>query len=65
MSSRIPLMAGNWKMNTTIPEAAALVDGMLNELPFIQGVEKSIRKDTLPQLLTFKGSFVWLAGQEV
>jgi triosephosphate isomerase (TIM) len=37
---RTPLVAGNWKMNTTIPEAVALVDGMLNELPFIQGVEK-------------------------
>jgi triosephosphate isomerase len=37
---RVPVVAGNWKMNTTIPEAAALVDGMLNELPFVDGVEK-------------------------
>ncbi len=37
---RIPVVAGNWKMNTTIPEAVALVDAMLDELPFIQGVEK-------------------------
>jgi triosephosphate isomerase len=37
---RMPLVAGNWKMNTTVPEALALVDGMLNELPFIQCVEK-------------------------
>jgi len=37
---RTPVVAGNWKMNTTVPEALALVDGMLNELPFIQGVEK-------------------------
>ncbi len=37
---RMPLVAGNWKMNTTIPEAAALVDAMLNELPFIHRVEK-------------------------
>ncbi|MBM2810881.1 MAG: tpiA [Chloroflexi bacterium] len=29
-------------MNTTIPEAVALVDGMMDELPFIQGVEKVI-----------------------
>ena len=37
---RIPLVAGNWKMNTTIPEAVALVDAMLDELPFIERVEK-------------------------
>jgi triosephosphate isomerase len=39
-AKRVPIVAGNWKMNTTIPEAAALVDAMLNELPFIAGVEK-------------------------
>ncbi len=37
---RMPLVAGNWKMNTTVPEALGLVDGMLNELPFIEHVEK-------------------------
>ncbi len=37
---RMPVVAGNWKMNTTVPEALALVDGMLNELPFIDRVEK-------------------------
>jgi len=37
---RIPLVAGNWKMNTTIPEAVALVDAMLSELPFVERVEK-------------------------
>ena len=36
---RVPLVAGNWKMNTTVPEAAALVDAMLNDLPFVRGVE--------------------------
>jgi len=39
---RMPLVAGNWKMNTTIAEAVALVDGMMNELPFIDRVEKVI-----------------------
>jgi triosephosphate isomerase (TIM) len=39
-SRRTPIVAGNWKMNTTIPEAAALVDAMLNDLPFIDRVEK-------------------------
>ena len=37
---RLPVVAGNWKMNTTIAEAAALVDAMLSELPFISMVEK-------------------------
>jgi triosephosphate isomerase len=39
---RTPLVAGNWKMNTTIPEAVALVDAMLDQLPFIAGVEKVV-----------------------
>ncbi len=38
--TRVPVVAGNWKMNTTVPEAAALVDAMLSDLPFIRGVEK-------------------------
>lgn len=29
---RIPLMAGNWKMNMTTKEAAALLDGLLEQL---------------------------------
>ena len=29
MSSRKPIVAGNWKMNTTIPEGLALLDDML------------------------------------
>lgn len=37
---RTPIVAGNWKMHTTVPEALALVDAMLHELPFIGGVEK-------------------------
>jgi len=37
---RTPVVAGNWKMNTAVPEALALVDAMLDELPFINGVEK-------------------------
>ena len=39
-AKRTPMVAGNWKMNTTVPEALALVDAMLDELPFIAGVEK-------------------------
>jgi triosephosphate isomerase len=37
---RVPIIAGNWKMNTNIPEALALVDEMLSPLDGIKGVEK-------------------------
>ncbi|MFN8534430.1 MAG: triose-phosphate isomerase [Dehalococcoidia bacterium] len=36
---RIPLIAGNWKMNTTVAEAITLVDAMLNDLEAVEGVE--------------------------
>lgn len=37
---REPLIAGNWKMNTTVTEAAKLVRGMLAGLDEIESVEK-------------------------
>jgi triosephosphate isomerase len=37
---RIPLIAGNWKMNTTVNEAVALVKEMRQGLDEIKGVEK-------------------------
>jgi len=37
---RKPLIAGNWKMNTNLSEAAGLVQAMLPELDRIGGVEK-------------------------
>jgi triosephosphate isomerase len=37
---RIPMIAGNWKMNTTIPEATALVKDMKDGLEKVEGVEK-------------------------
>jgi triosephosphate isomerase len=39
---RTPLIAGNWKMNTTLDEAIALVKEMLPGLEQIKGVEKVI-----------------------
>jgi len=36
---RIPLIAGNWKMNTTVAEAQALVTQMSGALTRIEGVE--------------------------
>jgi triosephosphate isomerase len=40
MIMRKPLIAGNWKMNTTIEEAVQLVRSMTGELDSIKGVEK-------------------------
>jgi len=37
---RLPMIAANWKMNTTVDEAARLVRGMLPPLEGIGGVEK-------------------------
>ena len=39
---RTPLIAGNWKMNTTIDEAVGLVNKMLGDLKKINKVEKVI-----------------------
>ncbi len=39
---RIPFIAGNWKMNTTVSEAAELVKEMRQELDAIAGVEKAV-----------------------
>src|SRR4030042_5917978 len=37
---RIPLIAGNWKMNTTVTEAEVLVQDIIDRLDRIKGVEK-------------------------
>lgn len=39
---RVPFIAGNWKMNTSLDEAKKLVGAMLPELDKIQGVEKAV-----------------------
>jgi triosephosphate isomerase len=39
---RIPMIAGNWKMNTTVAEAVALVREMLPELDRIDNVDKVV-----------------------
>ena len=39
---RVPLIAGNWKMNTTVAEAVALVREMLPGLEAIKSVEKAV-----------------------
>ncbi|MBA7621748.1 Triosephosphate isomerase [subsurface metagenome] len=42
MKMRIPFIAGNWKMNTTVSEAAELVKKMRQGLDAIAGVEKAV-----------------------
>lgn len=37
---RMPIITGNWKMNTNVDEAAALVRGMLSDLDRITSVER-------------------------
>ena len=39
---RMPMIAGNWKMNTTVEEALELVEKMLPALDGIPGVEKVV-----------------------
>lgn len=65
---RIPLIAGNWKMNTTLDEAQKLVKGMLSGLNAIQGVEKVVCPPfvslaAVKELL--KGSTVKLGAQNL
>jgi triosephosphate isomerase len=39
MTTRVPIVAGNWKMNKSAVESAALVEGMLPDLRAFSGVE--------------------------
>lgn len=39
---RIPLIAGNWKMNTTVEEAVKLVNDMKSRLDAVKGIEKLV-----------------------
>ena len=65
---RTPLIAGNWKMNTTIAEASALVEAMKEKLDIIEGVEKVlcppfISLASIKQLL--QGSSIKLGAQNM
>jgi triosephosphate isomerase (TIM) len=65
---RTPLIAGNWKMNTTMEEAINLIKTMQPGLNKIQGVEKVLCPPfislTVARALT-KGSTVKLGAQNV
>ena len=65
---RIPMIAGNWKMNTTIEEARALMTEMLPLLDRIDGVEKVVcppfvSLTTIGELI--RGSSVKLGAQNL
>jgi triosephosphate isomerase len=65
---RIPMIAGNWKMNTNIEEAVKLVRAMLPGLDKLKGVEKVvcppfISLDAVRSIL--KGSSVKLGAQNL
>jgi triosephosphate isomerase len=65
---RIPMIAGNWKMNTTVAEATALVREMLPELDRVDSVDKVICPPfvslaAISELL--KGSSVKLGAQNL
>src|SRR5688572_3331818 len=42
MSTRTPIVAGNWKMNTTIAEGLALVDALLPRLDTFGSVDRVV-----------------------
>ena len=65
---RMPFIAGNWKMNTSVEEAATLVEAMLAELDRIGNVEKAV----FPPFISLqavkdvsKGSSVKLGAQNL
>lgn len=65
---RVPLIAGNWKMNTTVEEAVKLVQEMLGPLDEIHGVEKLICPpfvSLVPLASLTKGSSIQLGAQNI
>ena len=66
--TRIPLIAGNWKMNTTIEDAINLIKTMQPGLHKIQGVEKVLCPPFVSLVAAraiVKGSTVKLGAQNV
>ena len=65
---RTPVMAGNWKMNTTSTEAVRLVAEMRQDLDLVQGVEKIvcppfISLESVAQVI--KGTTIKLGAQNM
>lgn len=65
---RVPLIAGNWKMNTTVAEAVRLVREMLPALDPIRGVEKLVCPPFVslaPVADIIRGSSIQLGAQNM
>ena len=65
---RVPMIAGNWKMNTTVGEAIALVSEMRQELDQIDNVDKVICPPFISLAAVrelIKGSSVKLGAQNL
>jgi triosephosphate isomerase len=65
---RIPMIAGNWKMNTTVGEAVKLVRSMLSGLDKINGVDKVVCPPFISLAAVkdlLKGSSVKLGAQNI
>ena len=65
---RIPLIAGNWKMNTTVAEATELAHDMVGKLDKIEGVEKVLCPPFISLTMVselLKGSKVKLGAQNM
>ena len=65
---RVPLIAGNWKMNTTVSEAVELVKAMRDELNVIGNVDKVICPpfvSLVPVGQLIKGSSIKLGAQNI
>ena len=66
--TRTPMIAGNWKMNTTLEEAISLIKTMQPGLHKIQGVEKVLCPPFISLIAAkaiIKGSSVKLGAQNV
>jgi triosephosphate isomerase len=61
MTNRRPIVAGNWKMNTTIAEGLALLDAMLPQLQSISTVERVV----CPPFISLQAISERLAGTDI
>ena len=65
---RIPMIAGNWKMNTTVSEAVELVNKILRELDEVNSVDKVLCPPFISLAAVgglIKGSSIKLGAQNV
>src|SRR5687768_7897659 len=59
--ARTPMVAGNWKMNTTVAEAVALADALRADLESIASVDRVF----CPPFISLAPLRDWLAGSPV